>query len=286
MGSAFARLLRDAGYDVVAYDTDPARSSPSVRSVADVVAADPSVVVLSLPSEDALASVARELSGSFVVAETSTMPLAAKESAREVLRAAGVGMVDCPVSGTGTQAQSGDLIVYASGDDRDLDECEPVLRAFSRAVHRVGPFGAGSKLKYLANLLVAVHNAAAAEMLALAARAGVDPAVALALVADGAGQSRMLEVRGPGMAAGTYPPAATVDVFRKDMRIITAFAAEAGAATPLLGVAARLYDLASARGLGGEDTAIVHRLYLDGTAALASAGTAAGTAALDPNRGG
>lgn len=266
MGGAFRRLLSSAGYDVVAYDVDPARSTAA--SVLEVAGAGPEVVVLSLPSDDALLDVARSLAqgagaGPFVVADTSTLSLAAKVEARAVLAEAGLTLVDCPVSGTGAQAQSGDLAVFASGPAQALDRCEPVLAAFSRVVHRVGEFGAGSKLKYLANLLVAVHTAAAAEMLALAEQAGVDPAAALAVISDSAGNSRMLEVRGPSMAAHAYGAGVAVDLFRKDMRIIAAFATEAGASTPLLDVAASLYDLASAAGLGAQDTAAVHRLYLD-----------------------
>ncbi|HZQ29069.1 MAG TPA: NAD(P)-dependent oxidoreductase [Acidimicrobiales bacterium] len=265
MGGAFARHLVDAGFGVVAHDADPSRvieGTTPVASVAEVVGAGVEVVLLSLPSDDAFAAVVGELKGALLVVDTSTLSLPAKEAGRARLAAVGVTLLDCPVSGTGAQALAGDLVVYASGPDDALDACAPVLAAFSRAVHRVGPFGAGSKMKYLANLLVTVHTAAAAEVLALAERAGVDPAHALATIRDGAGQSRMLEVRGPSMATHDYGFGATVELFVKDMRIIRAFAADAGASTPLLDVAARLYEEAARAGWRHEEAAAVHRLYL------------------------
>src|SRR5262249_30191061 len=157
------------------------------------------------------------------------------------LAAHGVTLLDCPVSGTGAQALVGDIVVYASGPESDVRRVEPVLDCFARRVHYVGPFGTGSVIKLLANLLVGVHDAAAAERIACAQRAGVDASAALAVITDGAGQSRMLEQRGPGMVSGDYGYGATVDLFRKDLGVIGAFATDVGAWTPLLDVVSELY---------------------------------------------
>jgi 3-hydroxyisobutyrate dehydrogenase-like beta-hydroxyacid dehydrogenase len=100
-------------------------------------------------------------------------------------------------------------------------------------------------------------------MLALAERIGVDPELALKVILDGAGQSRMLEQRGPGMVRHDYGYGATVDLFRKDLRLITRMATEAGALSPLLDVVSHLYDHASERGLGDVESAAVHQIYLD-----------------------
>ena len=82
----------------------------------------------------------------------------------------------------------------------------PILEAFARAHYYVGAFGAGSAMKVVANLLVAIHNVAAAEALVLAMKAGLDPALALRVVGDGAGSSRVLQLRGPMMVKGEYVP--------------------------------------------------------------------------------
>jgi 3-hydroxyisobutyrate dehydrogenase-like beta-hydroxyacid dehydrogenase len=104
--------------------------------------------------------------------------------------------------------------------------------------HHVGAFGAGSK-KFVANLLVAVHNVAAAEALVLAMKAGLDPAMVLKVVGDGAGNSRMLEVRGPMMIKGDYSEAMMkLETWQKDMTIIADFARKLGCQTPLFSASA------------------------------------------------
>ena len=129
----------------------------------------------------------------------------------------------------------------------------------TRGIHDVGAFGNGSKVKFIANLLVAVHNTAAAEALVLAERAGLDLATVLAAVSDGAGTSRMLEVRGPAMAAADYSgPGVATSVFGKDLEIIAGFARDVTSPTPLFALASTFYAAALAQGRGGEDAACVH----------------------------
>jgi putative dehydrogenase len=146
-----------------------------------------------------------------------------------------VTLLDCPLSGTGAQARAKDLVVYASGDRVACRRVAPIFSEFARAHYYVGPFGAGSRMKFVANLLVAIHNVAAAEALVLARKAGLDPALTLKVIADGAGSSRMLQVRGPMMLKSDYTkPTMKLDVWQKDMGIIADFAVETGSATPLL----------------------------------------------------
>lgn len=280
MGGAFARHLVAAGHPVVVVDPDPERrdqaaaaGATTAERVTELGPIGPDPVLLSLPTEAAFVQVVDDLAALTtagwhpVVVDTSTLAIAAKETGTERLAAAGMTLLDCPVSGTGAQADAGDVVVYASGPTEAIERCRPVLATFARAVHDVGPFGAGSKLKYVANLLVGAHTVAAAEALALAERAGMDPDRVLALLLDGAGRSRMLEVRGPAMVAAEgpadYGQAATIDVYRKDLAIILGFAAEVGAATPLLDQVAALYQSAADRGLGSAELAAVHHLYRD-----------------------
>jgi 3-hydroxyisobutyrate dehydrogenase-like beta-hydroxyacid dehydrogenase len=129
----------------------------------------------------------------------------------------------------------------------------------TRAHYDVGEFGNGSKVKLVANLLVAVHNVAAAEALLLAERAGLDLGTVLAAVSDGAGTSRMFEVRGPQMVTADYADATMrVSVFGKDLQIVAAFAREYGSPVPLFSVASVFYQAALAQGRGEQDTASVH----------------------------
>ncbi len=165
--------LMRAGYRVVGYDLLPARLQQHRRaggqaaSTCADVAEHADIVISSLPSSEALLETAEELAQSprrrLVVVETSTLPIAVKEEARARLAGAGVTLLDCPLSGTGAQARTGDLVVYASGNRAAYRRAVPVLEAFARAQYYVGPFGAGSKTKFVANLLVAIHNVASAE---------------------------------------------------------------------------------------------------------------------------
>ena len=113
-------------------------------------------------------------------------------------------LLDCPISGTGAQAREGDLVVYASGTRAAYRRVSPVLDAFARAHYYVGPFGAGSKMKFVANLLVAIHNVATAEALVLAMKAGLDPGRGREARRRGRRSSRILQLRGPMMVKGDY----------------------------------------------------------------------------------
>jgi putative dehydrogenase len=181
-----------------------------------------------------------------------------KEEARKLLAARGTILLDCTLSGTGAQARVKDLIVYASGDHKSYRRISPVLDGFARAHYYVGAFGAGSKVKFVANLLVAIHNVAAAEAMVLAMKSGLDPAMVLKVVADGAGGSRMLQLRGPMMVTGDYSEATMkVETWQKDMTIIGEYARKIDCPTPLFSASAPFYTAAMAMGMGAEDTGVV-----------------------------
>ena len=271
MGSAMSGHLLDAGFPVLGFDPDPGRRDDH-EARGGTVCTDPAevargvdVVVTSLPNAAALAEVLDGQDGlaagarpGLVVIETSTLGAATKQDGHDRARAFGATLLDCPMSGTGQQARDGDLVAYLSGDEAAKDRARPVLAAFTRAQYDLGPFGRGTAMKLVANLLVAVHNAAAAEALLLAQRAGLDLQDVLAAVGDGAGSSRMLQVRGPLMAAGRYSPAtATVATMQKDNALIAEFAAGVASPTPLFAATAVLYQAAAAQDRVQEDTACV-----------------------------
>ena len=285
MGSAMSANLMRAGYRVVGYDVLASRRRSHRQSGGEVarncreVGSRADIVICSLPSPEALRQTAVELaeaaSGSprlkrrgpqrgiragaaRIVIETSTLPIAVKQDARRILGARGTILLDCPLSGTGAQARAKDLVVYASGDRGAYRRAAPIMEGFARANYYVGAFGSGSKTKFVANLLVAIHNIAAAEALVLAMKAGLDPATVLKVVADGAGSSRMLQMRGPMMVKGDYSDATMkLEVWQKDMTIIADFAREVGCPTPLFSASASFYTAALAMGRHGEDTAAV-----------------------------
>ena len=268
MGSAMSANLMRAGFRVAGFDVLPRRRAEHKRA-GGAAAKSPrdlakraDLIITSLPSARALAEVAAELAASAkrgtVVIETSTLPIKAKEAARDVLAKRGVILLDCPLSGTGAQARVKDLLIYVSGDRSAYRKIVPVLQGFTSANYYVGAFGAGSKMKFVANLLVAIHNVAAAEAMVLGMKAGLDPAMVLKVVAGGAGGSRMFQVRGPMMVKGDYSEATMKnEVWQKDMTIIADFARELDCPTPLFAASAPIYNAAMAMGLGKEDTGAV-----------------------------
>jgi L-threonate 2-dehydrogenase len=167
-------------------------------------------------------------------------------------------VIDCPVSGTGSQAKVKDIVVYASGETAAIRKLRPLFAGFSRATHDLGAFGNGSRMKYVANLLVAIHNVASAEAMVLGMKAGLDPEQILRLVSSGVGNSRVFELRAPMMAKNRYSDATMkISVWQKDMAIIGAYAKNIGSPTPLFDATRPLYDRALADGRGAEDTAAV-----------------------------
>jgi 3-hydroxyisobutyrate dehydrogenase-like beta-hydroxyacid dehydrogenase len=277
MGSAMGRNLLAAGHQVLGFDIDQDTGATFVdiggetASSAGEVASAVDVVLLSLPTVAALAAVADEISANarpgLVCLETGTFPLQTKLDARDVLAAAGVDLLDTPLSGTGLQAADATLVVFASGSREGFDRARPVFDAIGRSTHYLGEFGNGSKMKYIANLLVAVHGLAAAEAHVLGIAAGLDPARVQEVMEDGVGSSKIFEIRGPMMVADDYPAAARLDILLKDSTLIRDYARSVGAPTPLLDAAVPIYRQSSEAGLGDLDAAALCR-FLEGLGGL------------------
>jgi L-threonate 2-dehydrogenase len=264
MGSAMSANLVRAGFEVHGYDVLAAQRNVlseagghAARSAAEV-SRKAGIVISSLPSAQALHAVASELEGECIVVETSTLPIAEKTAAFQTLKRKGITLLDCPLSGTGAQARTKDLSVYGSGDEAAFNKTGPVLEGFSRAHYYLGEFGNGSKMKYVANLMVAIHNVSAAEAFVLGMKAGLTPKAIYDVQANGAGSSRMFQVRGPMMVKGRYDDVTMKnEVWQKDMKIIGEFAARLGVPTPLFNASAAVYSGAMAQGYGKLDTGAV-----------------------------
>ena len=268
MGGTIARNLVERGWRVIGYDTDAARraelAQANVVIAGDVhqVARDAPIIMTSLPSPAAVEQIAQQIAGSGqpprIVAELSTLTLADKLGFQAILSKAGHIALDCPLSGTGAQAKVRDLIVYASGDSDAIAQCKNLFSDFSKQSADLGRFGNGSRMKFIANHLVAIHNVATAEAMVLAERAGLDPKMVVDMVGPGAGGSRMFQMRAPMMVEGVYEPATMkVSIWKKDMAVIAEFAEDVGCATPLFTLTQPVYAEAMAMGLGEQDTASV-----------------------------
>ena len=274
MGSAYAGNLVRAGIEVAGIDPDAAArerlaaaGGTPKEEMGDWLA-ECDLVIVSVASPEALAAVAARLGEVLrpgqVVMETGTFAMADKLAARDAVGASGAILLDTPVSGTGVQAERGDLVIMVSGPDEAIERARPYMEHLGHTIMVAGPFGAGIKLKYVANHAVALHNCAAAEALHYADALGLDRDVVYALLSKGAGQSRMLDLRMPLMMSGKYEPAtAHMAMFEKDLSIIGDDIRSLGITTPMFDAVSALYDRGWTLVPQSHDTAAVFEVYRD-----------------------
>ena len=273
MGGAMAEALLASGYTVVGYDVRPearqrlkrAGGKPLTSSTAVAESAD--ILITSLATVAALNDAVEQIASArrtenrprAIVIETSTLPIEDKERALRALQRAGMSLLDCPISGTAVRMKEGAWTIFVSGREADAKRVQPVLEVFTRNAPYVGDFGNGTKMKFIANHLVAIHNVAIAESLTFARKMGLDPQQVLDLFSSspviGTGVFRL---RGKFMVDRKYQPATMkVEVWQKDMQVIGDMARAVGCPTPLFSACAPIYNAAMAQGLGQHDTASV-----------------------------
>ncbi|NNE83259.1 MAG: NAD(P)-dependent oxidoreductase [Alphaproteobacteria bacterium] len=271
MGSAISGNFCKSGYQVTGYDISQERCDELAGKGGNIagspgeVAAAADIVLTSLPSSAALDAVVSGDGGiaatgnkAAPIMECSTLPIEDKQRNHDALAAAGITMLDSPLSGTGAQAVTKDLAVYLSGDESAANMCAEIIEGFARAHYYVGEFGNGSRMKYVANHLVAIHNVAAAEALVLGMKAGLDAQTIFDVISDSAGNSRMFEIRGPMMVADNYDDATMkIEVWQKDMGIIAAFAKSLACPVPMFSTTADIYTAGMAQGRATQDTGAV-----------------------------
>jgi 3-hydroxyisobutyrate dehydrogenase-like beta-hydroxyacid dehydrogenase len=268
MGGSFAANLAERGWRVVGYDPSKKAADAAKRAGVEIAASavevveKTQIVLTSLPKPEALHATVRDIVraniGHRVIVEMSTFKIADKEKSEKALRKAGHTMLDVPVSGTGAQARTRDLVFYASGDAGAIRRISPILENFGRRTYNVGAFGNGSRMKYVANLLVAINNVASAEAMVMGMKSGLAPQAIFDLIQGGAGNSRIFELRAPMMVKNRYQPATMkIDVWQKDMDVIGDFAKKLKVKTPLFTATEAIYKKAKKAGLGAQDTAAV-----------------------------
>jgi len=272
MGSAYARNLIAAGIEVEGADPAPAaqqRLTELGGTAHDGVGpwlTTCDLIILALISPAVLREVCGQLASLLpsgaVVLETGTFTLEDKMAAQSTLGAKNIHLLDCPVSGTGAQAWEGDILMMASGDADALAQARPYMAHFTKGVIEAGAFGMGSRLKYVANHAVALHNAAAAETLAYSDALGLDRQTTYKMLSTGAGQSKMSDLRMPLMISGAYdPPTASLKMFEKDLSVIGDDLRRLGLKVPLFDAVDALYKTASATLPETHDTASVFEVY-------------------------
>ena len=274
MGGSFARNLLNANFEVYGFDILNTNTQELVNlggkesSSPKDIANQSDVVITSLPSITAFHQVMTGKDGlkdakkdGLIIIECSTLPIDEKQTAHDSLADVGSILMDCPISGTGAQAVNKDLSVYVSGERAALDKCETILNGFANFTFYVGEFGNGSKMKFVANHLVHIHNVASAEAMVLGMKAGLEPGTIYDVIKAGAGNSRIFELRGPMMVEDNYNEATMkMDIWQKDMKTIGEFAAQLKCPTPLFSAGTDIYRSGLAKGMDKLDTASVCRV--------------------------
>ena len=253
MGAAMAANLARAGHDVVAWNRTPGRAPQldslginrlenpaAVAGASDVVVvcvSDTPDVEAVLFGPDGVVSGAR--SGMLVIDCSTIAPGATREFA-DRLAAAGIALVDAPVSGGSEGAQKATLTIFVGGAAADVDRARPVLASLGTTITHVGPVGSGQAVKAVNQVILAGTYLGVAEGIVLAMKAGLDVDQVVEALGGGAAQSWVLANRSGRMIANDYPLGFKVSLHRKDLGIALGLAAETGAALPVSSLAADL----------------------------------------------
>jgi 3-hydroxyisobutyrate dehydrogenase len=270
MASRLATRLEVRGFDIAQSRLDLAERNgiapfASAREAVEGVDAVLLAVRNSEQLEDVLfgpAGIARALGSGAVVILTSTVGMDGIQSVAERLGELGVDLVDAPISGGPIRAGDGDLLVVVGASRTAREKAQPVLDLLASTLTVIGDKpGDGQAFKTVNQLLCGIHIAAAAEALALARALGLDPVTTLETLGTGAAGSFMLSNRGPRMLEAYNDEAADVlsrlDIFVKDMGIVTKTAKDLGLSTPVAAVAEQVYLLGAAQGLSSADDSAV-----------------------------
>ena len=262
IGLPMAARIKLAGHAVLGVDVSEHSRLKALEQGIEVVSrfadAPPAeVVVVMVATPQQLAELVNQahdnVAGQRWIIMSTVGPDAVREQGQR-LRQAGASVVDAPVTGGTARAKTGELVIFASGAEQDLEAVQSVLRAMG-SVRNVGThLGEGQGIKVINQHLCSIHIVAAAEALSLAQSLGLDRAAVLALVEKGAAGSWMLSDRGPRMLEGTdVDVSSSITIFVKDSGLVADSAKACSADVPLLQVAHQRYLAAAEAGLGLRD---------------------------------
>ncbi len=276
MGLPIAANLLEHGFTVIGYRRHmiddfitmggtPAHSSEEVARQCDVV-------ITCLPEDSALLETVSGEHGllhgahpGLTVVDIGMLSLHAKEQARRSLEQVGAHMLDCPISGIPPQVLARKTVLFASGEKQLFERCKPVFEGFTSTIFYLGDFGAGTKMKCVANLLVGIHVLAAAEAMTLSTKAGLDPAMVIQVISPSVASSAQFMARAQMMVDSRHEPAlSTIHQLEECIGVIHELADAVNCPTPLLDKAAQYYEGAISSGLGEKDVAAMYS-FLENT---------------------
>ena len=274
MGFGMAKSALQAGFTVYGFDPNP--SAVQRFSELGGKSANPSevaqsldVVVVVVVNADQTQSVlfgdagivSQMKPGSTVISCATVPPVFAKEMEAQC-QAHNVNYLDSPISGGSVKAAAGKLTIMASGTPDTFTHARPILDALAEKVFELGAeAGPGSAMKVVNQLLAGVHIAAAAEAITFGISQGIEATQCVDVISQCAGTSWMFENRGPHIAQGDYTPHSSVEIFVKDLGIVSDISRQSRFAAPIAATALQQFIAASGMGHGGEDDSAVAKVY-------------------------
>jgi 3-hydroxyisobutyrate dehydrogenase len=272
MGAPMARNLARAGNEVRAWNRSPEKAAPLRDDGVDVhddpasAANGADVVMTMLADADPVLDVAQRagLAQHQIWWQASTVGLEGIERCDVLARETGAVLVDAPVLGTKIPAEEGKLVVLASGPDEALETCAPLFEAVAQRTMRLGPAGAGTRLKLAVNSWVLAVTQGAAETIALTQSMGLDPALVFEAVEGGALDLPYFRMKAKLMLEDEFPASFALALAAKDARLVGESAERHGADVPVAHAIAERFAEGVQAGYGAEDMAVTHRLSRPG----------------------
>lgn len=272
LGGAIAERFLGADLALIGFDLDPSRLTAfeasrglAARSNAEV-AAKCSRVVLCLPTSDVVAQVLHEIEHEYrhglIIIDTSTGDPDQTAELGAALAMREVAYLDASVSGSSAEARQGNAIVMAGGPRATFDICSDLFATFARRSFHLGPWGSGTRMKLVSNLVLGLNRAALAEGLALAMNLGIDATECLTVLKEGAAYSKAMDAKGEKMIRGDFSPQARLSQHLKDVRLIRTVAARADARVPFSTLHQELLERLAASGLADADNSAILRAFL------------------------
>lgn len=224
MGSRMAKRLLDVGLTVSVWNRTPAACEPLLNAGAsafsfdatcmqDTISTDTilhNIIMLCLADDAAVHRVVQRLLPSLrkgqIIVDFSSLSVEMTQQLASQVAAKQVAWIDAPVSGGVRGAETGTLVIFAGGNEQQVNALRPVLAPLAQRVTYMGSTGTGQATKICNQLIVAATSTLISEAVELAKRAGVDTSLLAPALADGFADSKPLQILSPRMATHTFSP--------------------------------------------------------------------------------
>ena len=271
MGSGMAANWLAKGFPLTVYNRTRARAEPLAAKGARIAdtpraAAEGADVVVAMVAEDGASRAVWQgdegalagLGAGAIAVESSTLTPDWIRELAGLAEAKGADFLDAPVGGSRPAAADGKLVFFVGGSDAALARARPALEAVGTRVNHLGPVGAGATWKLINNVMGAAQLAIVSEALALAAKAGIDMALAAELIRGGAAASPMVVGKLARLADRRYAdPDFSLQLMLKDVGYAATLAEALGLSLDMVPATLDVFRRAGAKNLGQMDTAAV-----------------------------